>query len=34
MSKISADKWRVIINAICTLITTIIGTLTMASCVM
>ena len=33
MGKISNDHWRVIINAICTIITTVIGALTMTSCV-
>ncbi|MDD6891354.1 MAG: smalltalk protein [Bacteroidales bacterium] len=32
MGKISNDHWRVIINAICTIITTVIGALTMTSC--
>ncbi|MBO5427000.1 MAG: smalltalk protein [Prevotella sp.] len=30
--KISKENWRVIINAICTLITTIIGAFTVTSC--
>ena len=33
MRKISNDQWRVIINAVCTLLTTIIGALTMTSCI-
>ena len=32
MGKISNDHWRVINNAICTIITTVIGALTMTSC--
>ena len=28
------ENWRVIINAICTLITTIVGSLTVTSCIM
>ena len=32
MGKISNEHWRVIINAICTIITTVIGALTMTSC--
>jgi len=31
--KISKENWRVIINAICTLITTIVGALSVTSCV-
>ncbi len=30
--KISKENWRVIINAICTLITSIVGALTVTSC--
>ena len=32
MGKITNDHWRVIINTICTIITTVIGALTMVSC--
>ena len=34
MSKLRNINWQIIINAICTIITTLIGATTLASCVM
>lgn len=34
MVNLIPEKWRIIINAICTLITTIVGALTITSCIL
>ena len=34
MVNLIPEKWRIIINAICTIITTLIGATTLTSCVM
>ena len=34
MSKLTTDQWRTIINAICTILTTLIAGLTMSSCIL
>ena len=34
MVNLIPEKWRIIINAICTLITSIVGALTMTSCIL
>ena len=34
MSKLNSDQWRTIINAICTILTTLIAGLTMSSCIL
>lgn len=34
MVNLIPEKWRIIINAICTLITSIVGALTITSCIL
>ena len=34
MSKLTSDQWRTIINAICTILTTLLTGFTMTSCIL